>query len=577
MKKVLILLLLILVATYAVDKNLTKATKVIMDDKSITPNISNSSILYSRSSQPTPLSPMPLIGRQEVIGYTTFDVWYNGPVYTNCRVDPVANGIHCHWLYSNFAPGTDRNEYYNFYDFSSNAWSFPAGNVVFSLRSGFGGMDYDPITGCAVVSTHQTISGVITPVVGRDAAPGAGLFDVSPAANTYQWPPVAVTHDQAIHIIHMLAADYTLRYTRCSPWNTWSTPILIPDTPPGFPDHNIAASKTSNKVIVTWVSQADVQERGWYKLSTTGGTTWGAQTQIPFPPSTIPTPSFYITSLFAMFDNSDNLHIVADVSNGTQIMPAEIWHYCPTNTPAWRMVHRYTVDTLNLIAGIGSNALLACRPSIVQAPGTTGNFYVAWEQFDTLNVEVTTSQLRGDIWVAELTNNGQTVTRKGRITDPNTTSKRTPIIGGVKNDTVFVMYLMDSIAGFYSAGTPVGRGTVNPVILQRFHKNSLPIAIAEENPGTIYNLTLNSAYPNPSLHTTNISYIVPVTGNVNLTIYDILGRPVRTLVSGTKTPGEYTAIWDGKDATGKKAEAGIFFYTLKTADKSVSRKLIRSN
>ena len=49
------------------------------------------------------------------------------------------------------------------------------------------------------------------------------------------------------------------------------------------------------------------------------------------------------------------------------------------------------------------------------------------------------------------------------------------------------------------------------------------------------------------------------------------------MVSGTKTPGEYTAIWDGKDANGNKTQAGIYFYTLSTADKSVSRKIIRTN
>ena len=577
MKKVVILVLSILTVTFAVNKNLTQVKTILVDDnKTITRTELNST---SRFSPINPLPSLPLIGRVEVIGYTTFDIQYNGPVYTHCRVDPVY-GIHCYWLYSNFAPATDRNQRYNFYDFLTRTW---LGDInVYTIRSGFGGMDYiptGPYAGCAVASTHQTISAVITPKIGRDIAPGAGLFEYTQALGGYQWPAVGVTNNEAIHVADMTAADYALWYTRCQPWGTWSTPVLIPDdlgTYPMFPDHNIAASKTSNKVVIMWVCANDVgQMRGFYKLSADGGITWGTQTQIPFPPSTIATPSFWITSLFGMFDNLDNLHIVADVSDGSNTLPAEIWHYCQINPQPWTLIHHF--DAESIAAGVGSNALFACRPSIVQAPGTTGNFYVAWEQFDSLNYEPLTSLLRGEIWVAELTNNGQTLTRKGRITDLNTTSKRTPCIGGVKNDTVFVQYLVDSIAGFAVAATPVGPVTNNPIILHRFHKNSLPVAIEEGNPTPkIYNFALSSATPNPSNITTKIAYSLPTISNVHLTIYDVLGRPIRTLVSGTKTPGEYSAIWDGRTNTGSKVQNGIYFYTLKSSDKSISRKLIRT-
>jgi len=571
MKKFYVLLILVTVA-FAVN---TRVQTVLTQD-----NDNHTNIGTTLNDQPSivntsPIDFMPLIGRTEIIGHTSFDIWYNGPTYTDCRVDPVANGIHCHWMYSMFAPGTDRNERYNFYDFATRTWLDAEGFNAFASRSGFGGMDFDPITGCAVVSTHQTISSVITPVAARDQAPGAGLFEYSISPAGWQWPAVAVTNNQAIHFAEMLAGTYDLLYTRCQPWGTWTTPLVMQTTPATFPDHNIAASKTSNKVIIMWVNSNDtISVRGFYKLSTDGGNTWGAETQIPFPPSTIAGAGFYITSLFAMFDNSDNLHIVADISNGSLIFPAEIWHYCPTNPQPWTLIHHCEPDSI--AAGIGSNALMACRPTIVQASGTNGNFYVAWEEFDPLNTEPTTSQLRAEVWVAELTNNGQTVTRKGRITDLNTTSKRYPCLGGVMNDTVFVRYLMDSIAGFYSAATPVGAGTWNPVILHRFHKNSLPQAIEEENPGSHYLFSLSTATPNPFNFNTRISYSLPTASNVDLTIYDILGRPVKTLASGTKTVGTYTATWDGRTNSGEKAQAGIYFYTLTTPDRSISRKLIRT-
>jgi hypothetical protein len=576
MKKVVVLLLLVLVASYAIN-NKTRVQTVIQDDNQTQTSIAP----ISKSVVPSNPTPTNLIlGRQDVVGYTTWDWQWNGPVGSICRYDPVVNCIHTYWMWCD-GVSANRNENYNFYSFSDLAWNWPnVGTHVYTTRSGYGSFDYDPITGCGVPSTHHGASLSINLELARDQAPGAGLFEYSAQPIGFEWPMVGVTNNRAIHIaaISQLDSD-SLWYIKNSPWNTWSTATRMATwgDDPMFPDHNIAVSKTSNKVAIMWVCSEDVgQMRGFYKLSTDGGNTWGAQTQIPFPPSAIVTPSFYITSLFGMFDNSDNLHIVADVSDGSHIIPVEIWHYCPTNTPAWTMVNHYSIDTLNLVAAVGYNALYACRPSIVQDSANPTNFYVAWEQFDSLNYEPTTTLARADIWAAELTNNGQTVTRKGRITDPNTTSKRFPVVGGIKNDTVFVEYMIDSIAGFelYSQG----RATFNPVVLHRFHKNSLPpVGIEEGNPQKIYNFALTSATPNPSNFTTKIAYSLPTTGNVDLTVYDVLGRPVKTLVSGTKTAGEYNAIWNGRDNNGNKVQAGVYFYTLKTSGKSVSQKLVRTN
>ncbi len=586
MKKVLFLLLLIFVAAYAVDKNLTKVETVIIDDKGITPNIPNLALKNYRPSQVTPLFSMPIIGRQEVIGYTTYDWQYNGPVYTHCIVDPVF-GVHCNWMFSNTDPSgatLERNQYYNFYDFSTRTWGWATGFQAFTIRSGYGGMSNDPITGCAVIGTHQTIGGNITPVVARDQEPGAGLFEYSTGPAAYQWPPIGVTYNQRIHsaVISSSSAatgfSDSVYYTRVDPWPTWTTPIYIqpPSPSAGFCSQNIATSKTSNKVVVLWHCTDDpYPERAFYRLSTDGGANWGSTTQMPFPPSQGIVPGYHISSLFAMFDNQENLRIVASVADTGYTMPAEIWLYSPANTQPWTLVHHYEAETLN--AAVGYNAIFATRPSIVQDP-TTNNFYVAWEQFDSLNYEPTTSLARADIHVAELTNNGQTVSRKGRITDPNTTSKRFPCVGGIKNDTVFVQYIVDSIAGFVTPNIIQGAYTTNPIVVHRFHKNSLPpVGIEENSSNKYYNFTLKPASPNPTNHITNINYSLPTTENINLTIYDILGRPIRTLVSGIKTPGEYNTIWDGRDNTGNRVQAGIYFYTLKTSNKSISQKLIRTN
>jgi hypothetical protein len=567
MKKLAVLVLLVAVA-FAVNTKVQTVLPPVEDNRTNVGTPPN-------GTTPAP-DYMPLIGRIEPIMYTSYDWQCNGPMHRAMILDPVANGFHCYWMWSNFVPATDRNQRYNFYDFSTRTWNWLDGVNVYTERSGFGSMDRDPSTGCAIATTHRGGTGAINMFTARDQAPGAGLFEYGTQLTGFQWPMAAVTNNQAIHVAVLNTVDQdSLWYARMQPWNTWTTPIRFPTDPshtPLFPDHNIASSKTSNKVCIMWEMSEDVgQERAFYRTSTDGGNTWSAaDIQLPFPPTTNLTPSYNISSLFAMYDNSDNLHFVISVADTGRTIPAEIWHYCPTNPTPWKLVHYYTAETLN--AAVGYNAIFATRPTIVQA--STGNFYVTWEQFDSLNFEPVTSLARADIYCAELTNNGQTVTRKGRITDPNTTSKRFPCVGGVKDDTVFVIYEIDSIAGFENYTQ--GPATRNPVICQRFHRLSLPPGVEENPSGPIYNFTLNSAYPNPSNSNMKISYSVSTANNVELTIYDVVGRPIRTLVNGTKTAGEYSAIWNGRTNTGEKVQAGIYFYTLTTPDRSISRKLIRT-
>jgi hypothetical protein len=82
-----------------------------------------------------------------------------------------------------------------------------------------------------------------------------------------------------------------------------------------------------------------------------------------------------------------------------------------------------------------------------------------------------------------------------------------------------------------------------------------------------YNLYQN--YPNPFNPTTTIKYSVKEAGMVTLTVYDILGKEIRTLVNETKSPGEYTATFDASSLP-----SGIYIYTIRTGSFNASRKLV---
>jgi hypothetical protein len=521
------------------------------------------------------------VGRTEVVGWTKTEQLC-GVVYTYCRVDNIRHNIHVYWLWSD-GNNNNRNQRYNFYDYLSHSWSWAdSGIKVFSQRSGYGSMDYDPITGIMVASTQQAQSGGVVPIIVKDSSPGAGVFTQCQGPTYYQGPLVAVTNNQAIHLAMANYFDQdSLWYTRCQPWNTWSLPIRVPPPAPSpfFPCYNICASKVSDKVVITWEESEPVsgnQERGYYRLSDDGGVNWSSSTQVPFPPafSGETLSSFHIAGLYPMFDINDNLHIVTQVhpahDSAYYAWPTEIWHYSPINNPVWSRIARRGADTIGGIGwSVGYNALSACRTSLIQNVDN-GYLYTAWEAFDSLNYEPLTGLLRADIWIAESRNNGLSWSRPMRVTNPNTTSKRYPCLGGIVDDSLVLAYMIDSIAGFENSAQ--GRATWNPIVV---HRIKTPLGIKEEqSTQKIRNFALD-VIPNPFSRQTMIHFSLPINSNANLEIYDISGKLVRTLFNiQCQASHIYSVNWDGKCENNIKLPYGVYFLNLKANKVNVIKKII---
>jgi len=87
-------------------------------------------------------------------------------------------------------------------------------------------------------------------------------------------------------------------------------------------------------------------------------------------------------------------------------------------------------------------------------------------------------------------------------------------------------------------------------------------------------MVLGANYPNPFNPQTIIPYQLSQAGKVELEIYDILGRRVRTLVHQTQAQGYYESTWDGRDNGEKPVASGIYLYRLQVESFVVSRKLI---
>lgn len=96
----------------------------------------------------------------------------------------------------------------------------------------------------------------------------------------------------------------------------------------------------------------------------------------------------------------------------------------------------------------------------------------------------------------------------------------------------------------------------------------------EITPSPLTKTFLGFNYPNPFNPTTTISFSIPEESNIELSIYNIKGQKVRTLVNEILPAGEHSAIWNGKDSNGKLVGSGIYFYKLQTDSYTETKKMI---
>jgi endoglucanase len=84
---------------------------------------------------------------------------------------------------------------------------------------------------------------------------------------------------------------------------------------------------------------------------------------------------------------------------------------------------------------------------------------------------------------------------------------------------------------------------------------------------------LKQNYPNPFNPHTTIEFTVPFGSDVRITLYDIVGREIRTIVNGRFAQGTHTAEWDGTDSAGNQLSSGIYLYQLKAGSVVLTNKM----
>jgi len=101
--------------------------------------------------------------------------------------------------------------------------------------------------------------------------------------------------------------------------------------------------------------------------------------------------------------------------------------------------------------------------------------------------------------------------------------------------------------------------------------SSMPVS---EEPITVTEFKLHDAYPNPFNPRTSIRYDLPKASKVSISIYDLMGRKVRNLVTGQVSAGSHITQWDASNDMGSQVSAGVYIYTISADDFREVKKMI---
>ncbi len=86
--------------------------------------------------------------------------------------------------------------------------------------------------------------------------------------------------------------------------------------------------------------------------------------------------------------------------------------------------------------------------------------------------------------------------------------------------------------------------------------------------------SLAQNYPNPFNPTTAIEFNLPKPAVVSLTVYNVLGQKVTTLIDESLSAGNKRVVWDGTDSSGRTVQSGVYFYRISTSEFTETRKML---
>jgi len=85
---------------------------------------------------------------------------------------------------------------------------------------------------------------------------------------------------------------------------------------------------------------------------------------------------------------------------------------------------------------------------------------------------------------------------------------------------------------------------------------------------------MSQNYPNPFNPVTHFRVDLPKSTEVEVAVYDLLGRKIASLLSGNQAAGQYTLEWNGRDANGVGVPTGMYFLRLSSDEFTATQKVM---
>jgi len=302
--------------------------------------------------------------------------------------------------------------------------------------------------------------------------------------------------------------------------NTWSVDMRLSNTSGLSYVPSVAVS--GSFVHVAWYDSTAGNWEIYYKRSTDGGISWGADTRLTNDPANSTYPYLGVSGSV--------VHLVwTDRRNGTD----NIYYKRSTNGgTSWAADFRLTKNNYNNIY-----ASLAINGPVVHLI-----FQRAISTF-------------WDIFYNKSTNDGVKWGNEVQLTNnPSGSTLSSIAVSGSAVHIEFVddrdgnyeIYYKQNLTG---TGRPIGISNINAELPNKF--------------------ALSQNYPNPFNPTTKIKFGLPNSSFAKLVVYDALGREVETLVNEQLNAGTYEAVWSAD-----KFSSGVYYYKLTSGDFSQTNKMI---
>ena len=108
------------------------------------------------------------------------------------------------------------------------------------------------------------------------------------------------------------------------------------------------------------------------------------------------------------------------------------------------------------------------------------------------------------------------------------------------------------------------------------NSHQIPLPQLGSNWGTLIpiEVSIYQNYPNPFNPITSLRYDLPEDGLVNITIYDMMGRVVKTLVNSSQTAGYKSIRWNATNDRNEPVSAGLYLYTIQAGEFRQTKKMV---